>query len=46
MNAAISLTVAGILLIVAGIGLFSVPAAVIASGVLIAGVGLFFDFEE
>ncbi len=46
MRAAISLSVAGMVLIVAGIGLYSVPASLIAAGVLCAGVGLFFNFEE
>jgi hypothetical protein len=46
LKAAISLTVAGMVLIVAGIALYSVPASLIAAGVLLAGVGLFFNFEE
>jgi hypothetical protein len=43
---AIAVTVLGCLMIVAGVALWSIPAALIVSGVMLAWAGLVFDFEE
>jgi len=39
-------TLAGCFLIVAGVALFSIPAALIVSGAMLTLAGLLFDFEE
>jgi hypothetical protein len=43
---AVLVTVAGCVLIVAGTALWSIPAALVVSGVMLAWAGLIFDFEE
>jgi len=43
---AVLVTVLGCLMIVAGVGLWSIPAALVVSGVMLALAGLLFDFEE
>jgi hypothetical protein len=39
-------TLVGCVLIVAGVGLWSIPAALVVAGVMLALAGLLFDFEE
>jgi hypothetical protein len=43
---AIAVTVLGCLMIVAGVALWSIPAALVVSGVMLAWAGLIFDFED